>query len=119
MKLRLPGPGLTLCICLALAIAAMPAKADEQLKGDWLRKNLPGKYTLVVYGFDVGVDAATNGNLMLTFLGDEMKGRWTVKGDELCITLIEGQQTQTGCSVIHYDGSKYFSAAGITFHARE
>jgi hypothetical protein len=29
---------------------------------------LPGQYTLVMYGFDVGVNAATNGNLILTFL---------------------------------------------------
>jgi len=119
MKFRLPGPVVAVCACLVSAVAAMPANAADQLKGDWLRKNLPGKYTLVVYGFDVGVDAATNGNLMLTFLGDEMRGRWSVKGDKLCITLIEGQQSETACSVISYDGSKYFSAAGITFYAGE
>jgi hypothetical protein len=45
-----------------------PADASEQLKGGWLQKNLPGQYTLVMYGFDVGVNAATNGNLILTFL---------------------------------------------------
>lgn len=85
----------------------MPAEASEQLKGGWLQKNLPGRYTLVIYGFDVGVNAATDGNLTLTFMSDELRGKWSVKGDQLCVTLIEGQKSETACSVVHYDGSKY------------
>jgi len=102
---------------LALAIGTWSARA-EQLKGSWLKANLPGIYTLVIYGFDIGVNAARNGGLKLTFLGDEMKGRWFVKGDQLCITLIEGQKSETGCSVVQYDGKKYYSAAGISFYAK-
>lgn len=119
MKCRLLGPVVTMCACLTFAVAAIPAKASERLKGNWLRKNLPGRYTLVIYGFDVGVDAATNGNLKLTFLGDKLQGKWSVKGDQLCITLIEGQESKTACSAVQYDGEKYYSAGGITFSARE
>jgi len=93
----------------------MPA-ASKQLKGKTLQRIIPGSYTLGVYGFDVGVNAARNGNLKLTFLGHEMTGKWTVKGNELCITLIEGNQSETSCSVVDYDGKKYFSAGGLTFH---
>ena len=107
----------TVCAGLALASSSVPAKVGGQLKGDWLRANLPGEYTLVIYGFDVDVNAATDGNFSLSFLLDEMKGKWAVKGDQLCITLIEGQESQTACSVIHYDGRKYYSAAGIRFYA--
>jgi hypothetical protein len=119
MTCRVPGHVVTLCACFFWMLAAMPARASEQLTGDWLQKNLPGRYTLVIYGFDVGVNAAPNGNLTLSFLGDQLKGRWAVKGDQLCVTLIEGQESETACSVVHYDGNKYYSAAGISFHARE
>jgi len=110
---------LTVCIGLTLAAAAMPAQASEQLKGNKLRHIMPGKYTLVVYGFDISVNAATNGNLRLMFLENEMIGRWSVKDDRLCITLIEEQKSATACSAIQYDGKKYYSAAGIRFYGRD
>jgi len=110
---------LTVCIGLTLAVAATPAQTSEQLKGNELRRLLPGKYTLVVYGFDISVNAATNGNLTLMFLGDEMKGRWSVKDDRLCITLIQGQKSEMACSAIQYDGKKYYSAAGIKFYGSD
>ena len=107
-----------ICSGLILASLSVPSKADEKLKGNWLRANLPGRYTLVIYGFDIGVDATRNGNVTLTFLGDKLKGSWSIKGDQLCITFAKRRKSEAACSTIRYDGRKYFSAAGIKFFAK-
>lgn len=107
------------CAGLILASLSVPSKAAEQLKGSWLRANLPGKYTLVIYGFDIGVKANRNGNVTLTFLTGELNGRWSIMGDKLCITFIEGRKSETACSAVQYDGKKYYSASGIRFFAKK
>ena len=118
MSLKLWTMTLTAALLIALAVSDLPARANEQLKGNQIRKLLPGAYTLVIFGFDIGVKATTSGNLSLTFLGDELNGKWSVKGDQLCITLIEKQQSETACSIIHYDGKKFFSASGLRFYGK-
>jgi len=94
------------------------AEANETLSGNHIKKILPGNYTLVVYGFDVGVSASGGGALTLKAFGDQLKGRWSVKGNTLCLSFKEGNKTQTQCSPVTYDGKKWYTSAGLSFYAK-
>ena len=109
---------LAICVGLAFAVTILPASASQKLSGSQIRKLLPGSYTLVIYGFDIGVSAAGGGALLVTFIGGELKGKWSVKGDQLCVTLTDGMQSDSGCSAVQYDGKKYYSAGGVRFYSK-
>ncbi len=118
MNMKLMSGLCAVCAGAALAATTLPAHASKKLAGAEIKKMMPGSYTLVIYGFNVGVSATGGGGLTVTLLGDTMKGKWSVKGDQLCITLVEGNKSESGCSQVTFDGKKFYSAGGVRFYAR-
>lgn len=94
------------------------ADANETLSGSTLKKTLPGNYTLVVYGFDVRVSATSGGGFSLKAFGEQLKGRWSVKGKTLCLSFKDDGKTKTECSQVTYDGKKWYTAGGLSFYQR-
>ncbi len=92
--------------------------AAEKLTGSKIKKLMPGGHNLVVYGFNITVTATAGGNLKVSFLGDEIGGKWSVKGDQLCVTLIEGDQSESACAGVQHDGGKNYRAGNLKFTAK-
>ena len=105
---------------IGLMVVGTPitAHASKALSGAEIRKIFPGSYTLVIYGFDVGVRASKGGGLSVKLFGDTMKGNWSVKGDRLCITLTDGSEKASQCSGLSFDGKKWFKAGGLSFYSK-
>ena len=105
---------------MGLMVVGTPitAHASKALSGAEIRKIFPGSYTLVIYGFDVGVRASKGGGLSVKLFGDTMKGNWSVKGDRLCITLTDGSEKASQCSGLSFDGKKWFKAGGLSFYSK-
>lgn len=106
----------SVCVGLAMGLTALPSYANKDLNGSQIKKIMPGSYVLVVYNsISVEVNATNGGSLRVTVMGDIMKGKWSVSGDKLCITLNDGKESKSKCSNVKYDGKKYYSIAGAKF----
>ena len=62
--------------------------------------------------------AAAGGNLKVSFLGDEIDGKWSVKGDQLCVTLIVDDKSESECAGVQHDGGNNYVAGGLKFVAK-
>ena len=100
------------------ALLFHPAMAAEKLTGSKIKELMPGGHNLVVYGFDISVTATAGGNLKVTFLGDEISGKWSVKGDQLCVTLIVDDKSESECADVQHEGGKNYVAGGLKFVAK-
>lgn len=107
-------------ILMGLVIVGSPvmANAKQTLTGSHIRKIFPGSYTLVIYGFDVRVNASKAGALAITLFGDKLKGNWSVKDNKLCIALSDGNEKASQCSAVTYDGKKWYKAGGLSFYGK-
>lgn len=94
------------------------ASAQEALTGAKIKALFPGNYEIVVYGFKLALTGSKGGGLNIRFDNDKDTGRWSVKGNQLCIMLKEWADGQTGCAPVSYDGKTWYNAAGVRFRRR-
>ena len=106
---------LALLIALPIVTSSNSTIASEVLTGAQLKKLFPGPHVLTAFGFQIKINASAAGGLSVS-LGDEKdSGNWSVKGDQLCISLKELTEGKFGCGQVKYDGKKYLTVQGITF----
>lgn len=105
---------------LSVALASMSnlAAADEVLSGQQIKELFPGTHSLEVFGFNIGIVATTGGAVSVSLGNETDRGRWTVKGNQLCMSLEKLTENKTGCSQVQYDGKTRLRVQGITFSVR-
>ena len=87
-------------------IAAMSACSSVALAGEALTARdilrlTPGTFHAVVKGkFEVTVTLTRDGRAVGRVPGHEDKGRWTVRGDELCIVMPTWTRGRVECSLV-------------------
>ena len=83
------------------------AVADEVLSGEQIKKLFPGSHSLEIFGFDIRILATKGGAVSVSLDEETDHGRWTVKGNQLCLSLKKLTDNKTGCSQVQYDGKTY------------
>ena len=107
-----------LALLASLGSMSNLATADEVLSGEQIKKLFPGSHSLEVFGFSVRI-VATNGGAVSVSLDEETdRGRWTVKGEQLCISLEKLTENKTGCSQVQYDDKTRLRVQGVTFSVK-
>lgn len=91
-------------------LTALPAQSSGKLSGAELKKIIPGAYTISVYGFAIRFNVRKGGTLKATFQDTSDTGKWSVRGDKLCISFKTWTDGKPSCSNIRYDGKKWFTA---------
>jgi hypothetical protein len=98
-------------ISVAVTFAAPVAKADEtHLAGSSIRGLFPGYYKAEVQGgYTLFISAKTGGRLDGMAFGREDKGKWTIVGDQLCVSWKRWTKGQTKCGEIVRSGAWYIA----------
>jgi hypothetical protein len=88
-------------------LAASPASAG-QLSASEIMKLTPGTFHAVVKGkYKVTVTLTRDGTAVGKAQGHEDKGRWTVRGDQLCIMMPTFTLGKIECSAVIADSGWY------------
>jgi hypothetical protein len=93
----------------ALAImAAAPASADEPMTAQEILRLAPGTFHAVVKGkFQLVVTLSRDGAAVGKIPGQEDRGRWTVRDNQLCIVLPTWTNGKVECSRVVADNGWY------------
>lgn len=93
---------------LCLLVPATTANAGEKLSGAELRKLFPGSFHAVVNGaVTVSITARGNGTLTGRMKDKSDTGRWTLRGNSLCIAWKTWLGGKTSCSAVVADDGWY------------
>jgi hypothetical protein len=91
----------------AAGISGAPAFADELTGNDIIRLT-PGTFQAVVKGkYKVTVTLTRDGTAVGTAKGVEDRGRWTVRGNQLCIVMPTWTLGRIECSSVVADSGWY------------
>lgn len=105
-------------LLLAAALLAngwTAASADEAMSSQDIRKLAPGTFHAVVKGrWQVVVTLTRDGVITGSALGFTEKGRWMVRGDQLCITMPSLTKGRSVCSEVVAD-SGWFRGRNVAF----
>ncbi len=96
-----------LCCCCAAAgmlgmpgIEALAQGGERSIPRHELRKMFPGQFQARVKGFDVRFIASGDGRLKGFYGSLTDTGRWSVRGNRLCITLKDWLDGETKCAAV-------------------
>lgn len=99
--------GLALGILLGVACAS-PAMADEAMSSQQILRLAPGTFHAVVKGrWQLVVTLTSDGVVVGKAQGLVDKGRWTVRGDQLCIVMPTWTRGRVECSAVVADSGWY------------
>ncbi len=105
---------LVFCAMLGAPFAAALAASDQPLPSWELRQLFPGQFRAHVKGYDVRFVASRNGRLKGYYGGFTDEGRWSLRGNRLCIMLKDWLDGKTTCSPVRRTRGWYL-ARGIRF----
>jgi len=111
---------LTLLLCFCAIFAALepvrPVASERPLPPGELRQLFPGEFRAQVKGYDVRFVATRDGRLKGYYGGLTDEGRWSLRGNRLCIMLKDWLDGKTTCSAVRRSrGSSWYLARGIRF----
>lgn len=98
------------CLCgLGMLVAGLsPAYAEEAMTARQILKLTPGTFQAVVKGkYQLTVTLDRDGTAVGTAQGLVDKGRWTVRGDQLCIVLPAWTRGRVECSAVVAENGWY------------
>lgn len=107
-------------LCFAGAILAAVssisvARADQPMTAQQILRLAPGTFHAVVKGrYEVTVTLARDGAAVGKVPGHEDRGRWTVRGDELCIVMPVWTKGRVECSRVVADNG-WFRGRNVSF----
>lgn len=91
-----------------LAAAIGPAAADEAMTSKQILRLAPGTFHAVVKGrWELEVTLTRDGVVVGKAQGLVDKGRWTVRGDQLCIVMPTWTRGRVECSAVVADSGWY------------
>jgi hypothetical protein len=97
----------TLLAWLSLTLSSA-AFAGDAMKGQDIIRLAPGTFQAVVKGtYELTVTLTRDGAAIGKAQGLEDRGRWTVRGDQLCIVMPAWTRGRVECSEVVADGSWY------------
>jgi len=100
--------------CTDLAGTGMAA--ERQVAPHELRKMFPGQFRALVRGFDVRFIASRDGRLKGIYGSLTDTGRWSVRGNRLCIMLKDWLDGKMKCSPVRRAArGEWYVASGIRF----
>ena len=95
-------------IGVMLGTLATPALADEALTAQQIRRLAPGTFHAVVKGkFQLIVTLSRDGAIIGKVSGLTDRGRWSVRDNELCITMPNMTKGYQMCSSVVADNGWY------------
>lgn len=106
--------------CLAglavfMAHAVSPVHAGDVLTSDDIIRLTPGTFQAVVKGkYELTVTLNRNGSAIGRVPGLEDRGRWTVRGNQLCILLPTWTKGRVECSAVKADNG-WYRGRGVAF----
>jgi len=93
---------------LGLLASAPVAQAEEPLTVREILRLFPGTFRAVVRGkYTLKVTVSRDGVIVGEVPGLQDEGRWTVRGNQLCIVMPAMTRGRVECSVVVADGSWY------------
>ena len=104
-----------------VAVAALSARVDAAhaeerlLPGKELRQLFPGQFRARVRGYDVRFVALADGRLKGFYGALTDEGRWSLRGNRLCIMLKDWLDGKTTCSAVRRARGPWYMARGIRF----
>lgn len=94
-----------LFLCL---VPAREAAADELLTEQQILRLFPGTFHAVIKGkYQATVTVQRGGAIAGEMAGLQDQGRWTVRGDQLCIVMPSMTRGRVECSEVVADGGWY------------
>ena len=105
---------IVLSLMTAMPLAGARASSDRPLPSWELRQLFPGTFRANVKGYDVRFVASRNGRLKGYYGGFSDEGRWSLRGNRLCIMLKDWLDGKTTCSPVRRTRGWYM-ARGIRF----
>ncbi len=100
----------------ALADVSGAVAGERPLPPQELRQLFPGQFRAQVKGYDVRFVATRDGRIKGFYGGFTDEGRWSLRGNRLCIMLKDWLDGKTTCSAVHRSrGSSWYLARGIRF----
>jgi len=98
---------LALPVAVALCVA-VPANAGEVMSTKQIKSLFPGSLKAVVHGIvAVHITAYKSGRLKGVMDGNVDRGRWSVRGDVLCVALNRWMDGKARCARVTKVGSWY------------
>ena len=93
---------------IAAASTASMARADEPMTAQQILRLAPGTFQAVVKGkYEVTVTLTRDGAAVGRVPGIEDRGRWTVRGNQLCIVMPVWTRGRVECSAVVADNGWY------------
>ncbi len=105
---------LAVALLAPLATTKTSLAAERLVPSAELRKIFPGRFQAHVKGYDVRFIASRNGQLKGYYGGFSDTGRWSLRGNRLCIMLRDWLDGKTTCSPVRRTRGWYL-ARGIRF----
>ena len=105
---------LVFCALAAAPLAEALASSDRPLPSHELRQLFPGTFRAQVKGYEVRFVASRNGRLKGYYGSFSDEGRWSLRGNRLCIMLKDWLDGKTTCSPVRRTRGWYL-ARGIRF----
>ena len=102
------------CAVVGVPVVGSWAASDRPLPSRELRQLFPGQFRAHVKGYDVRFVASSNGRLKGFYGGFTDEGRWSLRGNRLCIMLKDWLDGKTTCSPVRRTRGWYL-ARGIRF----
>ena len=106
---------LVMLVLLPMGAPGRVAAAERVVPSTELRKIFPGKFQAHVKGYRVRFVAASNGLLKGYYGSFTDTGRWSVRGNRLCIMLKDWLDGKTTCSPVRRTRGSWYVARGIRF----
>ncbi|HRX37560.1 MAG TPA: hypothetical protein P5337_14305 [Aestuariivirga sp.] len=95
-------------VVIAATLSGSHAQAGDALSNQEILRLAPGTFQALVKGkYAVTVTLARDGSAVGRAQGLEDRGRWTVRGDELCIVLPTWTRGRVECSAVVADNGWY------------
>ncbi len=102
------------CAAMIVPSVGVEAASDRPLPSWELRQLFPGTFRAHVKGYDVRFVASRNGRLKGYYGRFSDEGRWSLRGNRLCIMLKDWLNGTTTCSRVHR-ARGWYRARGIRF----
>ena len=108
------------CGCAALLLASLlspvASAVERKVPSHELRQMFPGQFRAQVKGYDVRFIASGDGRLKGIYGGFTDTGRWSVRGNRLCITLKDWLDGKTKCAAVRRSANgPWYLAGSIRF----
>ncbi len=98
------------------AVMAVPTQSSERVvPSNELRKIFPGQFQAHVRGYRVRFVATSDGRLKGYYGSISDTGRWSLRGNRLCIMLKDWLDGKTTCSSVRRTRGSWYEARGIRF----